>query len=76
MDVDLNDPVQVLLGELRYHADVYDRYRAVLPHGTVKGLSLTAALAAVAKYGGRVEHSEVWLLPNGVGVLGPWEPIR
>lgn len=76
MPADLNDPLQALLGELRYHAQVFDRYRAVLPDSTVKGISLTAALAAVARHGGVVEKSEIWALPNGGEYLGPWKPIQ
>jgi hypothetical protein len=76
MDIDLNDPLQALLGELRYHAQVYDRYRAVLPDTTIKGISLTAALAAVAKHGGTVEKSEIWALPGGGAYLAPWKPIQ
>lgn len=70
----MNAHVLDLLAELRRHAQVFPRYRASLPHGSVKGISLTDALAAVAEHGGSVERSEVWLLPTGHEVLGPWLP--
>jgi hypothetical protein len=63
-----------LLAELCQHAIAFPRYRAVLPAGTVKGIPLDAALAAVAEHGGHVEHAEVWLLPTRHEVLGPWLP--
>ncbi|MER7280358.1 hypothetical protein ABT369_38575 [Dactylosporangium sp. NPDC000244] len=70
------DPLMQALADLHEHADVFTRYRAVLPHGTVKGVSLTDALNAVAEHGGRAERSEAWLLPSGHELLCPWEPIR
>lgn len=77
MDINLNDPVQVLLGELRYHAEVYDRHRVVFADGTVKeGIALADALAAAARHGGRVDHAELWSLPGGYELLGPWTPIQ
>lgn len=75
MDVDLNDPLQILLGLLRQHAQVYPRYRAVVPDATVK-LGLDEARAAVAEFGGHVEQSEVWILPGGYELLGPWLPLQ
>ncbi|MGI5245068.1 hypothetical protein [Dactylosporangium sp. CA-139066] len=75
MDIDLNDPTQVLLGELRYFADVRPRWRAVLPdHGPVKGVNEADARHLAAQYGGRAERSEVWLLDGGWEVLAPWRP--
>lgn len=76
MNVDLNDPLQVLLAELRQHADIVTRYRAVLPHTTVKGVSVTDALQLVAKYGGRGDRQEVWVFPTEHELLGPWTPIQ
>jgi hypothetical protein len=70
------DELLQALADVHGHADVFQRYRAVLPHGTVKGVALTDALQAVATHGGRVDGSEVWLLPSGHEVLGPWNPIQ
>lgn len=75
MNVDLNDPFQALLGELRSHADVRPRWRATLPdHGTVKGVSEADARDLAARHGGVAELSEVWVLPGGWEMLAPWRP--
>lgn len=67
--------LRALLEELGDHAVIADvRYRAVTPHGAVKGLSLQSAQLAVAEHGGTVEHAEIWLLPTRHEVLGPWLP--
>ncbi len=77
MAADLTDvPLEVLLAELRCRALVFDRYRAAMGHGTVKGIAVTQALAAVETHGGHVDRSEIWLLPSEHEVLGPWVPIR
>ncbi|GAA2608454.1 hypothetical protein GCM10010399_44110 [Dactylosporangium fulvum] len=76
MNIDLNDPFQVLLGELRYHAQVVPRHRAVLPgRSPVKGLSEDAARDLARSFGGHVERSEVWVLPDDWELLGPWERL-
>lgn len=64
-----------LLGQLRRHAQVFDRYRAVMPGGTVKGVALDDALAAVAVHGGHVDRAELWLLPSGVELLTAWRAV-
>lgn len=69
------DPVLDALAELRTHAQVFDRYRAVLPDGTIKGIAMTDAANAVVRHDGRVDRSEAWLLPGGFEVLGPWTPV-
>lgn len=67
--------LRALLDEVADHCLVAAvRYRACTPHGTVKGLSLHDAQSAVAEHGGTVEHAEIWLLPTGHEVLGPWQP--
>jgi DNA-binding XRE family transcriptional regulator len=69
--------LRALLDELGEHALVAAvRYRAVTPHGAVKGVSLRDAQLAVAEHGGQVEHAEVWLLPTKHEVLGPWLPYE
>jgi hypothetical protein len=75
VSIDLNDPLNALLRELRYHATVLPRYRAVMPHATAK-LGLDEARTAVTQYGGHVEQSEVWVLPDGWELLGPWMPMQ
>jgi hypothetical protein len=70
------DPLLQAFADLHEHADVVARYRAVLPHTTVKGISVTDALHLVAKYGGRVDRSEVWLFATDHELLGPWTPIQ
>lgn len=67
--------LRALLDELSEHASVTAvRCRAVTPAGAVEGVSSHDAQLAVAEFGGRVEHQEVWLLPTGHEVLGPWLP--
>lgn len=51
-----------------------ERWRAVLPQGTIKGISQMAARDAVALRGGRVEYSWVRLWDDGVEELFPWKP--
>ncbi|GGM53647.1 hypothetical protein GCM10007977_064040 [Dactylosporangium sucinum] len=69
--------LRALLDELAEHAAVAAiRYRAVTPIGTIKGIALHDALGAVAEHGGRVDQAEVWALPTGHEVLGPWLPYR
>lgn len=51
------------------------RHRAVMPHGTLKGIDRATAVALVARHGGHVDRSTVRLLPDGTEILGPWTPI-
>lgn len=74
MSLDRDEPVQVLLAELRNHAKVCERWRAVLPgHGLVKGISESDA-RRLAAAGGTVERAELWVLPGGYQVLTRWVP--
>lgn len=50
------------------------RYRAVLPHGALKGLDPAEAYRIATAHGARIDTSEVVLRRDGTEELGPWTP--
>ncbi len=69
------DRLGVLLDELRTYGTAAVRWRVVTPDGVLKGISEVDARRIADETGGTVDWAEVFLLPGGTEVLGPWTRV-